>query len=61
MKGYHSRMTPPGRTRYDDSINALSDDTGGTEHGFLFSAGYESSMATRIGDEEADDSKAERL
>ncbi len=61
MRGYRGRMTPPGRTSYDDSIDASSDDPGGTEHGYLFSAGYDSSMATRIGDEENFDPKAERL
>jgi len=53
-------FAPPGRTRFDDSIEASSDDPGGDSEGKKFSAGYESHMATRIGDEAAGDG-GERL
>lgn len=45
-------LQQPGRTRYDDSVEASSDDPGGDSEGHEYSAGYESPMATRIGDEE---------
>lgn len=60
MSVYHGRMTPPGRTFYDDSIDASSEDRDRTDEGYLFSAGYESSMATRIGNEEISDPRLER-
>jgi hypothetical protein len=54
--------TPPGRTRYDDSINASSEDTGGSPHEDAYSREYDSPMATRIGDEgDGNDDDAERL
>lgn len=53
--------SPPGRTYLDDSIEASSEDLGGSPHGHEYSAGYESQMATRIGDEEVSDSEVERL
>lgn len=48
-------LSPPGRTPNDDSIEASSNDPGGTPDGKKFSAGYESQMATRIGEEDSDD------
>lgn len=54
-------MNPPGRTHLDDSINASSNDPGGSPHEDAYSAGYDSPMATRIGDEGDGDDDAERL
>lgn len=58
---YRGRLSPPGRTMYDDSIEASSDDVGGSDDGYTFSAGYDSQMATRIGDEENSDRYTRRL
>jgi hypothetical protein len=54
-------FNPPGRTRHDDSINASSEDPGGDAHEDAYSTGYDSPMATRIGDEDDSDDEAERL
>jgi len=54
-------MSPPGRTHLDDSINASSNNPGGSPHEDAYSAGYDSPMATRIGDERDGDDDAERL
>lgn len=54
-------MSPPGRTHLDDSVNASSDDPGGSPHKDAYSAGYDSPMATRIGDERNGGDDAERL
>ena len=45
----------------DNSVESSSEGRDRTEEGYSFTAGYDSSMATRIGDETADDSKAARL
>lgn len=55
------RRYPPGRTHHDDSISSSSEDPGGNEHEDAYSAGYDSPMATRIGDEGDSDEDAERL
>ena len=55
------RMEPPGRNRHDDSINASSEDLGGDRDGHEYSAGYDSHMATRIGDEEDRDDRVDRF
>lgn len=52
---------PPGRTYNDDSIDASSEGADRTEDGYSFTAGYDSSMATRIGTETSDDAYADRL
>ncbi|WP_135823214.1 hypothetical protein [Halostella litorea] len=57
----YGSMEPPGRMRNDDSIEASSEEVGGTSHGHEYSAGYESQMATRIGDEEVSDAEIDRL
>jgi len=49
----HTAIEPPGRTRHSDSIEASSDNVGGDPQGHEYSAGYDSQMATRIGDEES--------
>lgn len=54
-------MSLPGRMRNDDSIGASSVSRDRTSQGHAYSAGYDSPMATRIGDENSNDSKAERL
>lgn len=40
---YHDAagLNPPGRTRHDDSINASSEDPGGSPHEDAYSAGYD--------------------
>lgn len=54
-------MNPPGRTHLDDSIEASSDAPGGSPHEDGYTAGYDSPAATRIGDEDVNDPKVERL
>lgn len=54
-------MSPPGRTHLDDSVNASSENPGGSHHEDAYSTGYDSAMATRIGDEGDGDDDAERL
>lgn len=61
MRHYAAALSPPGRTRHDDSINASSDDPGGSPHVDAYKAGYDSPMATRIGDEDDGDGDVERL
>lgn len=39
----------PGQTRYDDSINASSEDPGGSRSGYDFNAGHEMTAATSVG------------
>ncbi|WP_226013590.1 hypothetical protein [Halomicrobium salinisoli] len=51
----------PGRTPGEDSFDASSNDPDRGDVGYSFSAGYESQAATRIGDEETRDDKAEKL
>lgn len=60
---YHGfgAISPPGRTRHDDSIDASSESKDRSSQGHVYSAGYDSSMATRIGDENSSDNKADRL
>ena len=58
---YVPAMSPLCRTYPDDSINASSNDPGGSAHEDAYSAGYDSPMATRIGDEGDGDDDAERL
>ena len=52
---------PPGRTPNDASIDASSVGADRTEDGYSFTAGYDSSMATRIGTETSDDAYTDRL
>lgn len=52
---------PPGRNHCDDSVEASSDDPGGNPHKDAYSVGFDSPMATRIGDEGDGDDDAERL
>lgn len=54
-------LSPPGRTHLDDSVNASSEDPGGDAHEDAYAAGYDSPMATRIGDEDDSDDDVERL
>jgi hypothetical protein len=62
QKHHHTgRLSPPGRTHHDDSVNASSDDPGGDAHEDAYTAGYDSPMATRIGDEDDGNDDAERL
>lgn len=49
-----------GRRYYEDSVAASSEDPGGTADGYDYS-GYDSHMATRIGDEEDYDPRTDRL
>jgi len=58
---YRDALSAPGRTMHDDSIQASKDNVGGSDEGYSFRAGYDSSMATRIGDEENSDRETERL
>lgn len=60
-RGYPVHGPPPGRTGFDDSVDASSEQLGGTDHGHEYSAGYDSNMATRIGDEETPGGEADRL
>lgn len=61
MTKHYGRMTPPGRVPDDDSIDASSEDPRGTDQGYLFT-GYDSEAATRIGNENAENSdQVERL
>jgi hypothetical protein len=53
--------SPSGQFPCEDSIEASSDDLGGTQEGHAFSAGYDSAMATRIGNEKSNNSNVERL
>jgi len=53
--------TPPGRIYGEESLDASSDDTDRDDEGYSFKSGYESKMATRIGDEESGNPKAESL
>lgn len=55
------RLTPPGRIRGDDSIDASSEDTDRTDDGYRYSAGYDSQMATRIGAENEYNPDIDRL
>ena len=52
---HYRSLEAPGRTPNDDSIDASSEDPDRTQDGYSFSAGYESSAATRIGEDEESD------
>lgn len=55
-------VRPPFSGTYlDNSVESSSEGRDRTEEGYSFTAGYDSSMATRIGDETADGSEAARL
>ncbi len=55
--------SPPGRTVYDDSIEASTEDLGGDKTGYNFSAGHEMSSATTVGkpDDPHYDEKLQRM
>lgn len=54
-------QTPPGRIYGEESLDASSEETDRDDEGYSFKSGYESQMATRIGDEESGDPEVENL
>lgn len=61
VRHYEGWMTEPGRVPNQDSIDASSEDPGGSEEGYQYT-GYDTPAATRIGKEGVDDQRdIERL
>jgi len=54
MTPYYPGGFPSGTASDGDSVDASSEDPGGSPSGHEYSAGYETEAATRIGDEEVD-------